>query len=375
MQMRRYKDTHIKVSALGMGCMRLPNICAEKNDIDVKKAQAIIDYAYSHGINYYDTAFFYHGGLSESFLGEALSKYPRDSYFLATKMTSMRLNKPGDLEDIFSEQLRRCQTGYFDFYLLHAVKEKSLEIFERVGTYEFLKKKKEEGKIHRLGFSFHDTPEMLKKVCDKYQWDFAQIQLNYLDWEMQDAKGQYNVLEKKGIPCIVMEPLRGGILANLCEEAGRILKTARPDMSIASWGIRFAASLPNVLTVLSGMSSMEQIIDNVNTMSDFVPYTGDDYKTIEKALEVHKSGVVIPCTACRYCMEKCPAKIDIAKLFKLYNIYAVGKKPKELEDVCNASRQYSCIGCGRCAVECPQHIDIPVKISMIGELAHNASKS
>ena len=316
MEMRQYRDTGVEVSLLGMGCMRLPKLDPEKPDIDYVKAQEIIDYAYSHGVNYFDTAYVYHGGQSESFIGQALKKYPRESYFLATKMPIWCVKKQEDVERIFNEQLQKCQVDYFDFYLFHAQDAGNFKKCQEFGVYEFLSRMKAEGKIRRLGFSFHDTPEVLRHICDTYDWDFAQIQLNYLDWEMQDARTQYQILADRGIPVVVMEPVRGGALASPCDAANILFREERPDKSVASWAIRFVASLPGVLTVLSGMSDMEQVRDNVDTMTNFEPLTERDREIIDAALEAYRKKDTVPCTGCRYCMD-CPFGVDIPKMFAL----------------------------------------------------------
>ncbi len=376
METRRYRDTGLQVSLLGMGCMRLPKLDPEKEDIDYEKAQEIIDYAYSHGVNYFDTAYGYHGGKSELFVGQALEKYPRDSFLLASKMPIWCAKEKGDVERIFNEQLQKCRTDYFDFYLFHAQNAANFAKCQEFGVYEFLTKMKAEGKIRRLGFSFHDAPEVLRHICDTYEWDFAQIQLNYLDWEMQDAKGQYDILTERGIPVIVMEPVRGGTLASPCEAANILFREARPDKSVASWAIRFAASLPNVLTVLSGMSNMEQVRDNVETMTGFEPLTEKDREVIDAALDAYKKKDTVPCTGCRYCMD-CPFGVDIPKMFALYNNFMLDKDEEdyleryraqpagELADQCQA--------CGACMEQCPQHIQIPDKMVMIRELVEKIS--
>lgn len=347
--------------------MRLPKLYDDKDDIDYDKANQIVDYAYSNGVNYYDTAYLYHGGGSEKFIGQALKKYPRNSYYLATKMPIWSINSKEDAINVFNTQLKNCQVDYFDFYLLHAVNHDNFQKYIDL-SYDFLCKMKQEGKIRHLGFSFHDTPEVLQKVCDEYSWDFAQLQLNYLDWEIQNAKHQYEILEKHNIPCIVMEPVRGGVLANPCEKANRLFKEARPDKSIASWAIRYAATLPNVLVVLSGMSNMEQVIDNVNTISNFEPLTDNDYKIIEQAVKEYKLKDVIPCTKCRYCME-CNFGVDIPKMFELYNKYCetqdLKSYKKEYEALKESERADKCKACGTCVNSCPQHIDIPEKLKAI----------
>ena len=371
MEKRMYKDTGVQVSLLGMGCMRLPRIDPDKNDIDYDKAQELIDYAYSHGVNYFDTAYGYHGGESETFVGHALKKYPRDSFFLASKMPIWCCEKPEDVERIFNEQLKKCQTEYFDFYLLHSQSDANFKKCQEFGVYEFLSKMKAEGKIRRLGFSFHDKPAVLRHICETYPWDFAQIQLNYLDWEMQDAKQQYEILTEFGIPVVIMEPVRGGALAHLCDESDALFKAARPDKSVASWAIRYAASLPNVLTVLSGMSTPEQIADNVATMTGFEPLTDADRAVIEKAVAVFREKKTIPCTACRYCMD-CPFGVEIPKMFRLYNDYALHKDErrywKAYHDQPESEWADKCKACGACMEQCPQHIRIPDRMAEIKEL-------
>lgn len=368
---RSYKDTGINISVLGLGCMRLPKITPDKEDIDYEKAQEIVDYAFASGINYFDTAHMYHDGMSEEFVGHALKKYDRDSFYLATKMPIWMAETPADVERIFNLQLEKLQTDHIDFYLCHALNKAAFQKIVDFGAYEFLAKKKAEGAISYLGFSFHDAPDMLEEIVGKYEWDFAQIQLNYLDWKMQDAKKQYEILESNGIPCIIMEPVRGGALASPCDTANKLFKDARPDKSIASWAIRYAATLPNVMTVLSGMSNMEQIKDNVKTMTDFEPLTKAEYEIIDKAVEAYKQKDTVPCTGCRYCMD-CPFGVDIPKMFKLYNQYAVDKDVKAYKaaysETDESERVDKCTACGNCMSHCPQAIKIPEKLAMIKEL-------
>ncbi len=372
MLMRNYKNTGLSVSVLGLGCMRLPKVSPDKEDIDYARAQEIVDYAFAHGINYFDTAHMYHGGKSEEFVGHALQKYDRNSYFLATKMPVWMAKTPVDVERIFNRQLELCKTDYFDFYLIHSLNQEHYKKCKEFGVYEFLERKKREGAIRHLGFSFHDVPDLLETICDEHAWDFAQIQLNYLDWEMQDAKRQYEILERHQIPCIIMEPVRGGTLASPCEAANKLFKAASPEKSIASWAIRYAASLPNVLTVLSGMSNIDQIIDNVNTMTDFEPLSEQEYAVIDSAVAAYKAKDTVPCTGCRYCMD-CPSGVEIPKMFSLYNRYAVDQNAdtyrRALSEVPASELAENCIACGLCAQHCPQAIAIPEKLAMIRELA------
>lgn len=376
MEMRQYRDTDVKVSLLGMGCMRLPKVDPEKEDIDYEKAQEIIDYAYANGVNYFDTAYGYHGGQSELFVGQALKKYPRESFFLASKMPIWCVKEKSDVERIFNEQLQRCQTDYFDFYLFHSQNAANFQKCQEFGVYEFLSQMKAEGKIRRLGFSFHDTPEVLRHICDTYPWDFAQIQLNYLDWEMQDAKTQYQILNDREIPVIVMEPVRGGVLASPCEAADILFREERPDKSVASWAIRFAASLPGVLTVLSGMSNMEQVRDNVDTMTRFEPLTDREREVIDEALEAYRKKDTVPCTGCRYCMD-CPFGVDIPKMFSLYNHYVLDRDGEDYLEAYEAQpesqRADQCQACGACMEKCPQHIRIPDQMVTIRETVEKIS--
>ncbi len=367
---RGYRGTDAKPSLLGFGCMRLPLVQQGKPDIDYALAQKLIDYAYAHGVNYYDTAYMYHDGLSEQFIGQALRKYPRESYFLADKMPAWQITREEQVDEIFQNQFKRCGVDYFDFYLCHGLDRNILEKFKKFHIIDYLKQKKAEGKIRRLGFSFHDTPEVLKTILPLYDWDFAQMQLNYVDWQAQNAKGQYDLLAEHGIPVVVMEPVRGGALATLCPEAADVLKQEEPQASLASWAIRFAASQPGVMTVLSGMSNAEQVKDNVRTFENFKPLTAQEQKTLEQASNIYKKSLSIPCTGCRYCME-CPSGVDIPAIFKLYNEYAVSKRGTEFIAHWNAmdkkKRSFSCISCGRCASRCPQHIAIPEKMKEISE--------
>lgn len=283
MTTRRYKNSDMQISLLGLGCMRLPRLDPEKSAVDDARAKEMLDYALAHGVNYIDTAYMYHEGDSERFLGEALADHDRSSFYLADKMPIWMAEEPGDVEKIFHEQLRRLKTDYFDFYLFHAQNKANFARCREFGLYEFLARKKEEGVIRHLGFSFHDSPEVLEEIVNTYDWNFAQIQLNYADWEIQNARRQYEILAEHGIPCIVMEPVRGGALADVCPTVNAMFKAARPHSSIASWAIRYAASKPNVMVVLSGMSNMEQLKDNLNTMSDFEPLTAAEEELCARA--------------------------------------------------------------------------------------------
>ncbi|MDR1211917.1 MAG: aldo/keto reductase [Spirochaetaceae bacterium] len=377
MEKRKLKNGEL--SLLGFGLMRLPRTEASQ-EIDAKTAGEMVDYAIAQGVTYFDTAYMYHDGKSESFAGAALSRHERTSYKLATKMPLAVLKTRADVERIFNEQLEKCKTEYFDFYLLHNINEDYLRIAESCEVYEQLKKKQEQGLIGHLGFSFHDRPELLKKVVEQYEWEFAQIQLNYLDWELQNAKEQYEILTGRGIPVNVMEPVRGGTLAKLCDASIRIFHEADPKASAASWALRYAASLPGVQVVLSGMSSMDQVRDNVRTMSPLKPLTGAEYEVIEKALAAYRSAASVPCTSCRYCMD-CPSGVEIPKNIAVYNNYQIALANKhpmanfifEMEYRILGEGQHasSCVSCEQCKSRCPQHIDIPRWMDEISKLHEN----
>ncbi|MFP3041526.1 aldo/keto reductase [Treponema primitia] len=376
MEKRFIKKSGEELSLLGFGLMRLP-LKAGTQEIDKAQALDMVDYARDKGINYFDTAYMYHEGNSESFAGEALSRYDRSSFNLATKMPLMRVKTEADVERIFQEQLKKCRTEYFDYYLLHNINKEHLQVTETFKIYEKLKEKQKQGLIRRLGFSFHDQPELLRQVAQKYDWDFAQIQLNYLDWEQQNAKEQYKILTKNNIPVNIMEPVRGGTLAALCDESTLIFKNANPNVSVASWAIRYAASLDGVQVVLSGMSSMEQMKDNISTMESFKPLSIEEYQVIDKALIAYKTSGSIPCTGCRYCMD-CPQGIDIPKALAIYNNYLFNKsrnRPNynfsfemEYRVLGEEKQAHHCVQCGECAEKCPQHIDIPHWMTLIDEV-------
>ena len=362
---RRYKNTDMTLPLLGFGLMRLPE---KDGKVDRATARMMVDRAMAAGCNYFDTAYMYHNGESEMFAAEALKKYPRDSYCLTTKMPTIMLKQEEDLERIFQEQLRRTQAGYFDFYLMHWLNADHWKIAEKLKLYDFMKKKQAEGKIRRIGFSYHGEPEVLEKIAKAYPWDVAQIQLNYLDWELYRSREQYEILTKAGIPVIVMEPLRGGSLASLSPDATEILRKADPRSSNAAWALRYVASLPNVLCVLSGMSLPEHMEDNIRTFSPLKPLTDNERKVLEQALTAYRKHLAVPCTACRYCMP-CPVGVEIPKIFGLYNQYKISGNKWLFSNNYNAipedSRASACVNCGKCMKHCPQKISIPAELKKI----------
>ena len=376
-----YKDiAGVKVSALGMGNMRLPVIDGQENRIDKEKAQEIIDYAMSHGINYYDTAYRYHGGESERFIGQALKKYPRESFYLASKFPGhMMVKKEGGVvgftsgltgwpdntvAGVFEEQLSKCQVDYFDFYLLHNLNEKSVIMYNDpdLQIVEFLKQKKAEGKIRHLGFSSHaSSPATIDEFLTRHEgvFDFVQIQLNYLDWKLQDAKGKYEVIAKHGLKVVVMEGVRGGRLAKIPEEQMARLRALRPEDSAARWALRWLQDLPAVSVVLSGMTALEQIQENVETFTEPDPLNEE-----EKALLMEVADSMlnwVPCTGCRYCTEGCPMELEIPKIISAYNGVKNGDHMAryDLDSADSSMDPRRCVGCGACAAICPQGIDIP----------------
>jgi len=371
MEKRTFQQTQDAVSLLGFGCMRLPKLQGGGQEIDYDRALEMVDYAYRHGVNYFDTAYGYHDGMSETFIGEALKRYPRDSFNLATKLPTWLIQSEADVLRYLQEQLTKCQVDHFDYYLVHGLTASRFSTVKQHNVFNALKKCQAEGLVGRIGFSFHDKPAVLADILTVYDWEFAQIQLNYIDWDLQDAKQQYELIVQKGIQCTIMEPVRGGALAVLSPEAVEVFKKAAPDASVASWAIRYAASLPGVLTVLSGMSTLDQVVDNVATMTPFVPLNDQDYALVQTALAAFHKAVTVPCTACRYCMD-CKSGVDIPTVLSAYNNYAISQNRLQFmryyEDIQESARAHNCTACGVCKEACPQQIDIPTLMKTIAEV-------
>ncbi|MBR3832688.1 MAG: aldo/keto reductase [Lachnospiraceae bacterium] len=351
-----------KLSLLGFGAMRLPT--REDGSVDEELVRDMTKYAMDKGVNYFDTAFPYHGGHSEVVMGKVLGEYPRDSYFLATKYPGHQISSSYNPAEIFEEQLRKCGVDYFDFYLLHNVYENSMDVYldPKWGIIDYFKEQKRLGRIKHLGFSTHAKLEGLEQFLDACGEDmeFCQIQLNYLDWTLQDAKGKYELLTERGIPVFVMEPVRGGKLASLDAENETKLKDLRPDESIPAWGFRFLQGLPNVKMVLSGMSNMEQMVDNVKTFTEEKPLSVQETDLILEIAEGMKNS--IPCTACKYCTSGCPMGLDIPGLIATYNeirFAPVVNSVMHLQAMSADKQPSACIACGKCSQICPQGIDIP----------------
>jgi hypothetical protein len=365
MNYKAFQD--IELSRLGMGNMRLPAVNPKdpKSPIDWEKAHEIIDYAIANGITYYDTAYVYNGGESEKCLGAALKKYPRDQYYIATKF-NLRANP--DYRAVFEEQLERLQTDHIDFYLCHCLLDNNVDGYLESGCIEYFLEQKEKGRIRYLGFSSHAGLDALKKFADHHAWDFAQLQINYFDWNYAKTKEEYQILADRNIPIMVMEPVRGGRLSKLTPDAEALLQKAHPDWSISSWALRFARSLPQVQVVLSGMSSMDQIMDNIGTFSSPEIFTPEDEKILFEACDLFKKQLQVPCTACRYCCDDCPMQINIPEFLKVYNDYKVNGRGalKAMENIETEGKPADCIGCGSCTGHCPQSIQVP---DIMAELA------
>ena len=359
-----------KVSLLGFGTMRLPTVSGE---IDYEEAERIIDYAIAHGVNYFDTAYPYHKGKSEIVIGKILSKYPRESFFLANKYPGHQVMSEYDPAAIFEEQLQKCGVDYFDYYLLHNVNEKSIETYrsEKWGIVDYFLEQKKLGRIKHLGFSTHARPDCLREFLDEYgeHMDFCQIQLNYLDWTLQRADEKYNMLTERGIPVFVMEPVRGGKLANLAEAVKDGLSQLRPGASDASFAFRWLMGLPGVKVILSGMTTMEQVVDNVKTFEAPIPLTPEEEKYLLEVAEGMKKSV--PCTQCKYCVDGCPMGLDIPLFMATYNELSYEKGVNAaipIQYLPTEKMPNACITCQRCSRSCPQNIDIPLVIAKLIKL-------
>ena len=360
-----------KLSLLGFGTMRLP---MNGDVIDDAQVKEMVAYALEHGVNYFDTAYPYHNGESERAIGRALAEHPRDSFYLATKYPGHQLSSIGyNPAEIFEEQLQKCGVDYFDFYLLHNVDENSIRNYKdpQWKMVEYFREQKRLGRIKHLGFSSHGRIDNLKEFLDYCgdDMEFCQIQLNYLDWTLQDAKTKYELLTERGIPVWVMEPVRGGKLAALSDEDTAKLKALRPEESVASWGFRFLMDLPNVTMVLSGMSNLAQMEDNVKTFSEMKSLTEEEKDLLFDIADGMKNS--IPCTACRYCCEGCPMGLDIPMLLSLYNEARFAPSlniSMRVEAIPEDKQPSACIGCGKCAKSCPQMIDIPKAMKDFAEM-------
>ena len=363
------------LSALGLGCMRFPTVDGDSAKIDMKKTEEIVAYAMKNGVNYYDTAWGYHGGNSEPVMGEILSKYPRESYYLTTKFPGYELANHGKIEEIFEEQLKRCRVDYFDFYLIHSVTQVNIDRYldPKYGTLEYVKKQKENGRIKHLGFSFHANADVLNRFLEVYgeYMEFGQLQLNWLDWSFQDARSLVEILNRHASPIWVMEPVRGGGLASLEAEYETKLRALRPEASMAEWAFRFLQTVPNVTVTLSGMSNLEQLSENIKTFSEEKPLNTVEWDTLMEIAAEKSSRNTLACTACRYCTEYCPQELNIPYLISLYNekvftgwTIITRRAVAALDEKTHPD---ACIGCRACVEVCPQNIDIPAMMRRFRE--------
>lgn len=361
---KKFQD--IQLSALGMGAMRLPVIDGDDSRIDEAAALEMVDYAMEHGVNYYDTAWGYHSGNSELVMGKALARYPREKFYLATKFPGYDLSNMGKVEEIFEEQLKKCQVDYFDFYLFHNVCEMNIEQYldRQYRIDEYLTKQKANGRIRHLGFSAHGSIEVMRRFLEAYgsHMEFCQIQMNYLDWTFQDAKGKVELLKEYQIPVWVMEPVRGGRLARLGESHTERLKALRPDEGIPAWAFRFLQTIPEVTVTLSGMSNMEQMRDNIRTFGEEKPLAAEELAVLMDVADEILGRKALPCTACHYCVSHCPQGLDIPELLKLYNEHNFTDggfiAPMALAAMPVEKQPSACIGCRSCEAVCPQQIKV-----------------
>ena len=357
---------------LGFGLMRLPRTeASDPKAIDMPQVKQMVDAFMEKGFTYFDTAWMYHGFASECAAKEALvERYPRESFTLATKLHSAYLKTKEDRDKIFFEQLKKTGTEYFDYYLLHGIQAGTLPVYEDLDCFAWLQEKKAQGLVKHAGFSFHDKADLLEKILtDHPEMEFVQLQLNYLDWESPwiQSRACYETAEKHGVPVIVMEPVKGGSLAKIPSEAEQLFKEYDAEKSVPSFAIRFAASLPNVMVVLSGMSSLEQTRDNLGYMEDFVPLTEKEKDLCRRAAEIINGQIAVPCTGCSYCTEGCPMQIAIPQYFSIYNEdmredmehkgwTATFNVFKALAN--EFGKPSDCVGCGQCEAVCPQHLTI-----------------
>ena len=355
----------LRLSALGMGAMRLPVRNGNDADIDTAATEEMVVYAMEQGINYYDTAWGYHNGNSETVMGKALSRYPRDSYYLATKFPGYDLANMPKVKEIFEKQLEKCGVEYFDFYLFHNVCEMNIDAYldEKYGIFNYLMEQKKKGRIRHLGFSAHGSYEVMKRFLDAYGKDmeFCQIQLNYLDWNFQNAKAKVELLNSMNIPIWVMEPLRGGRLAKLPEKETETLIGLRPDETVPAWAFRFLQGVPGVTVVLSGMSDLAQLKENIQTFQTDKPLSQTESDALLSIAD-GMLGSTLPCTACHYCVSHCPQELDIPALLALYNEHSFPGggfiAPMALMAIPEEKQPSACVGCRSCEQVCPQQIKI-----------------
>jgi len=357
---RAWDKLGISTSLIGFGCMRFPVL--KDGSIDRKTAEKMLDLAYEAGVNYYDTAYMYHDGESERFLGEWVKKHDRKSLYVATKLPVMMIDSLEQAKQIFKEQQEKMQMEQFDFYLLHALNWDRYKKAKEQGIVAYCERLKKEGKIKYFGFSFHDSFEAFEKILMDRDWDFCQIQLNYMDTQEQAGLKGYELAKEMGVPMVVMEPVKGGSLATLPNEIADLFYEVHKELSLSSWAYRFIGSLNNVKVVLSGMSAIEHVKDNIHTFSPFIPLSREEEQTIEHVKQAIKKRVNNGCTACRYCMP-CPAGVNIPKNFSIWNRFGMYHNVSEIEwawsnIITDSEKAKNCIRCGKCEQACPQKLHI-----------------
>ncbi len=371
---RKFKD--IELSGLGLGMMRLPVIDGKDDQIDEKASEEMIDYAYKNGVNYFDTAWGYHGGHSEEVAGKYLSKYPRESFYLASKFPGYDNSNMPKVKEIFEKQLQKCQTGYFDFYLFHNVYEGNLDDYldPKFGILDYLLEQKKNGRIRHLGFSCHGSTAVLQRFLDNYgkHMEFCQLQLNYMDWHFQQCEEKVSILNKAGIPVWVMEPLRGGKLAKASDAMTKLMKEMRPDETVPGFAFRFLQAVEGVTMVLSGMSNMEQLKENIKTWQKDGPLSEDEFNKLVKLEDDEVKAGGVPCTACHYCTSHCPQGLPIPELLALYNEHKLAGggfiAPMAVSSMPEDKRPKNCIACRSCEKVCPQQIKISEALHEFSEM-------
>ncbi|MBE6993233.1 MAG: 4Fe-4S dicluster domain-containing protein [Ruminococcaceae bacterium] len=359
------------IPKLGFGLMRLPQ---KDGVIDVEQVKKMADHFMAKGFTYFDTAYVYGGGASELAAKEAIvQRFPRESFQLADKLPVIDIKKEEDMEAFVQTSLERTGAGYFDFYLLHAMNAAKVEICDKFNAWDFMKQLKERGIAKHIGFSFHDKPEVLEDILSKHpELEFVQLQINYADWDSENVQSRrcYEVARKYNKPITVMEPVKGGSLVTMTPEVRETFKAANPDASVASWAVRFVASLPGLITVLSGMSDYDQMVDNTSYMEHFQPLSDEEYKTIDKVVGILRSVPTIPCTACKYCVDGCPMQINIPSIFSAYNtllVYGNERGAKSSYKMATNDRGLAsaCVHCLQCEAQCPQQINITERLHEI----------
>lgn len=365
-----------KLSGLGLGLMRLPTVGGDDSVIDEAAAAEMVDMAWRGGVNYFDTAWGYHGGRSEEFVGKCLSRYPRESYFLASKLPGYDVANIPKAKEIFEEQLRRCRTGYFDFYLLHNVYEANIDAYldPKNGALEYLLEQKKNGRIRHLGFSTHGAPDNVRQFLDRCgeHMEFCQLQVNYIDWHFQSAREKVEMVTGAGLPVWIMEPLRGGKLAQAPADVAEGMRAMRPHETVPGWAVRFVQSVPHVGVVLSGISTKEQMEDSLRLWGTDEPLNREEFDRLVELGDLESGRAGVPCTGCRYCVSYCPQKLPIPKLLAFYNEHTftggglraplgVGSMPQE-------QRPANCLACGSCEAVCPQQIKISKALHELSEM-------